>query len=333
MKVYPKPVCRVLKLFRHGFLPNDPSSGHMVKMTERRIRLGINWVLKNGESTGDVANNLEVSQRRIQQLVKQFKETGEYPVLNPKRRPKTYLSEEQKKIIKKAYSESYFGARLLRHHIKKRYNQNIPQNKIHEYLLEVRLAKPDPKKQKKRKRCRYERKHSLSLIHADWLEYEGKQVIGYEDDASRKILSIGEFDNATTDNAIEVLKVAEQEAEEFNGLIQAINTDRGPQFYPNKRDKNGEEDSVFQEYLESRGIIHIPSRRNNPQTNGKIERWFQEYIRHRNKFKSANEFKDWYNDRIHGSLKLEWGETPNEAFIRKLQPESILGLFFKTFGW
>ncbi len=79
--------------------------------------------------------------------------------------------------------------------------------------------------------------------------------------------------------------------------------------------------------------MHIPSRRNNPQTNGKIERWFQEYIKHRHKFKSVNEFKYWYNDRIHGSLKLEWGETPNEAFIRKLQSESILGLFFKTFGW
>ncbi len=305
----------------------------MVKMTKRRIRLGINWVLKNGESTDDVASNLKVSQRRIQQLIKRFKETGEYPVLNPKRRPKTYLSEEQKKIIKQAYSESYLGARLLRHHITKRYKQDIPQNKIHEYLLEIGLAKPDPRKQKKRKRCRYERKHSLSLIHADWLEYEEKQVIAYEDDASRKILSLGEFDNATTDNAIEVLKIAEQEAEVFNGLIQSINTDRGSQFYPNKRDKNGEADSVFQDYLESRRITHIPSRRNNPQTNGKIERWFQEYIKHRNKFNSANEFKDWYNDRLHGSLKLEWGETPNEAFVRKLQPESILGLFFKTFGW
>ncbi len=302
-------------------------------MTDRRIRLGIDWVLKKGESIDEVANTFKVSQRRIQQLVKQYKETGEYPVLNQKRRPKTYLSEEQRKIIKQAYSESYFGARLLRYHIKKRYKQNIPQNKIHEYLLEVGIAKPDPKKQKKRKRCRYERKHSLSLIHADWLEYEEKQVIGYEDDASRKILSIGEFNNATTDNAIEVLKVAEQEAEEFNGLIQSINTDRGSQFYPNKRDKNGDADSVFQDYLKIRGIMHIPSRRSNPQTNGKIERWFQEYIKHRHKFKSVNKFKDWYNDRIHGSLKLEWGETPNEAFIKKLQPESILGLFFKTFGW
>jgi len=178
----------------------------MVKMTNRRIRLGIDWVLKKGETVDEVANNFKVSTRRIEQLNKIFKETGEYPVLNPNRRPKLHLTEEQKQIIKQAYSELYFGAKMLRHHIKKRHKQNIPQNKI----------------------------------HADYMENEGIHVIAYEDDASRKILSIGEFNNATTDNALEILKIAEQEATEVNGLIQAINTDRGSQFYPNKKDKNGE---------------------------------------------------------------------------------------------
>jgi len=77
--------------------------------------------------------------------------------------------------------------------------------------------------------------------------------------------------HATNDNALDILKIAEQEATEVNGLIQTINTDRGSQFYPNKKDKNGEEYSVFRDYLESKGILHIPSRRNNPQANGKIE--------------------------------------------------------------
>ena len=305
----------------------------MVKMTNRRIKLGINWVLNNGESTDSVAKNLEISQRRIQQFVKQFKETGEYPLLNPKRRPKIHLTDEQKTIIKEAYSESFLGAKLLRHHIKRKYNQIISQNKIHEYLLELGLAKPDPKKQKKRKRCRYERKHSLSLLHADWLENKGIHIIAYIDDASRKILSIGEFNNATTDNAIITLKEAEKQVQEISGSIQSINTDRGSQFYPNKRDKNGRADSVYQNYLCSRGIKHIPSKRNNPQTNGKIERWFQEYLKHRDKFETMNEFKEWYNNRIHGALRLDWGDTPNEAFFRKLRPESILGLFFKSNGW
>ena len=120
-------------------------------MTNRRIKLGIDWVLKKGETVDQVANTFKVSTRRIEQLVKFFKENGKYPILNPKRRPMVCLTEEEKNIIKQAYSESYFGARLLRHHIKKRHKRNIPQNKIHEYLLEIGLAKPDPKKQKKRK--------------------------------------------------------------------------------------------------------------------------------------------------------------------------------------
>ncbi len=56
--------------------------------------------------------------------------------------------------------------------------------------------------------------------------------------------------------------------------------------------------------------------------------WY-EYDKHRWRFKTLKQFIDWYNDRLHGALSLDWGETPNEAFIRKLRPESLLGLFFK----
>ena len=85
----------------------------------------------------------------------------------------------------------------------------------------------------------------------------------------------------------------------------------------------------FGVYLDSRDIKHIPSRRNNPQTNGKIERWFQEYGKHRSRFGSAEEFMDWYNNRLHGALRLEWGERPCEAFVRKLRPRRIIGIFFE----
>jgi transposase len=121
----------------------------MVKMTNRKIKLGINWVLKKGENVNQVAYTFDISPRRAEQLVKIFKETGKYPILNPKRRPKVYLTEDQKNIIKQAYSESYFGARMLRDHIIKRYKQKNHQDKIHEDLLELGLAKPDPPKSRK----------------------------------------------------------------------------------------------------------------------------------------------------------------------------------------
>ena len=48
-------MCSILKLFRlnytHGSQPKKP----MVKMTHISMRLAINWVLKNDESTSDVS--------------------------------------------------------------------------------------------------------------------------------------------------------------------------------------------------------------------------------------------------------------------------------------
>ncbi len=301
----------------------------MTKLTDKKIKWSIDQVVKKKEKTDIVARIQGVSQRRIQQLVGFYKKYGCYPKLDPSRRPRTYITDEEKQIIEDAYNESYFGARLLRHHIKKHYRVNIPQNKIHNYLLEKGYAKPNSKKQKKRKRCRYERKHTFSLIHADWCEYEGKHVIAYEDDASRNILAMREFENATTENALQVLDEAEGVADDHCAVILAINSDRGTQFYASGGEKKKKGVCEFEKHLAEKGINHIVSRKNNPQTNGKIERWFQEYQRHRDKFDSAQEFMEWYNDRIHGALRLDWGETPSEAFIRKMQPESLLGIFFR----
>ena len=154
-------------------------------------------------------------------------------------------------------------------------------------------------------------------------------MIAYEDDATRDILALGEFEAATTEHALQVLDEAEGVADDHCAVILAINSDRGTQFYASGGEKKKKGVCEFEKHLAEKGINHIVSRKNNPQTNGKIERWFQEYQRHRDKFDSAQEFMEWYNDRIHGALRLDWGETPSEAFIRKMQPESLLGIFFR----
>jgi len=192
----------------------------MVKLTNKKIRWAVKQVVKENRDTKVIAKTYGVSRRRIQQLTKEYKETGEYPILNMKRRPRTYLNDEQKQIIEKAYNECFLGARLLRYHIKKHYKQNIPQNNIHQHLLRKKIAVPNPNKQKKRKRCKYERKHSLSLVHADWCEHNNVKVIAYEDDASRNILAMGEFEHVTGENTIKILKEAEAVAAQYNGNIR-----------------------------------------------------------------------------------------------------------------
>ena len=98
----------------------------MVKLTDKKIRWIVDQVIRKGERTELVGQIMGVSQRRIQQLVNSYKEHGTYPVLDKRRRPKTYLTNAQKEIIKKAYNEAFLGARLLRHHIRKHYHELVP---------------------------------------------------------------------------------------------------------------------------------------------------------------------------------------------------------------
>jgi len=302
----------------------------MTKLNPKKVKWITDEVVIRGVDTATVAKIQGISQRRVQQLVKYYKEHGNYYQLKMTRRPKKELTVEEKKIIDEAFKESQLGARLLHYHIKKHYGTSISHNKIHAYLLKKGKARQNPKKQKKRKRKRYERKHAFSSVHADWTYYKGKWVIAYLDDSTRYILAIGEFEKATTKNALTTLAEAEKEAESFNDYIRAINTDRGSQFYANGGEKKKKGLSLYQRTLQEKGIKHIVSRKNNPQTNGKLERWFQEYKKHRHRFNSKESFKNWYNSRIHGALCLEWGETPEEAVLRKLKPECLLGLFFKN---
>ena len=307
----------------------------MVKLTNKKIKWGVKKIISGELETKDVAGIYEVTPRRFQELVKEYKETGVYPVMKKERRPKTELKEEDKELIDKAIEESFLsGAVKLRLYIDKKYHKKLPYNKIHNYLLKKGISKEDKKKKKQRKYCRYQRDHSFSLVHLDWhvsKTIEGKHVCTVEDDASRNIICGGEFDDEKEIHGINLMKKADRIAyEKYSAVIREVNTDKGAQFYCNKNDKKGERGRTdFELYLENTGKNHIPSRRNHPQTNGKKERWFRTYEENRHKFKTFNEFVKWYNNTIHLGLSRKEGITPNEAIINKLQPESILGLFLR----
>ncbi len=139
----------------------------MVKLKDGEIK----WIVKHVENgsitTRQAADIYGVTIRRVQQLVKEYREKNIIHRQKKNRRPKTYLTEEQKNIIDKVWREMKVGARLLYYEIRRR-GYKIPHNKIHSYLKETGRTIPNPKKQKKRKRCRYERKYSGNLIHGDW---------------------------------------------------------------------------------------------------------------------------------------------------------------------
>ena len=96
-----------------------------------------------------------------------------------------------------------------------------------------------------------------------------------------------------------------------------LNSDRGAQFFPNKRDKDGNAFHAFQEALQELGIFFIPSKRRHPQTNGKLERFFgildSEFDE---RFETIDEFIEWYNnERLSEAVDYI---TPKEAYQKRL---------------
>jgi len=289
----------------------------MVKLTRKRIKWLVDQVVKKEQKPKDVASVYKLSTRRVQQLVAEFRETKKYPELTKKRRPKTSLTGEQELAIERAFLETKLNTRMLYFELKRR-GFTIGKNKLYSFMKSKGWVRDEPRKKHRRKRCRYERSQSGSLVHGDWhrTSLNHPHCILWLDDASRKIVSGGEFNSPSSENAIFTFKQAQQHFAQYSWQIEQANTDRGPQFYNNH--KNPDNLTDFQKHLLASNIKHIVSRRNNPQTNGKLERRWLEYDKHRWRFISLEEWIDWHNERLTTALAIEYYETPKTAFIAKL---------------
>jgi transposase InsO family protein len=290
----------------------------MRKLTKKKILWILRWY-RNGMSTHDLSLSQNVSQRRIQQLVKTYRLTGRILLKRPGRKRIALPLEDIRLILSEHPRNS--GAVILERRIEAKHHKHIPHNRIHMVLKHASYAQDDPRKQKRRKWVRYEREHSLSLVHTDWHEsraVRGKQVIAYMDDASRFVLAMDEHDQATTDNSLKTLHKAVQVAQPYGGIRQLL-SDNGSQFQ-NEFNKN------------LSNIEHVYTRVHHPQTNGKMERFFRTYEEKRGRFASLDAFVTWYNtDRLHMSLKMHYAETPSEAFRRKMDPGAFLGIVKEWF--
>jgi transposase InsO family protein len=309
-------------------------------MTKIASQRKLKWCLQHYDTqeitSKWAAQHLKISQRRFQQVYKQYKQTGK--ILHIKQRaggrPKKEIPKEWKNLIKQQYEQTRCNALYLEKKINHKHHIHISHRIIHEVLLELGYAEHEAVKQKRRKPwIRYERTHSLSLVHMDY-HYckDGRYLCTVLDDASRKVLAAGEFDYKTTQNALIVLKQAQKSCDFYP--ILAVLTDHGSEFYANLRDAKGYAEHGFELYLKEQGIKHVLCGVNHPQTNGKVEKWHDLYIHHRMRFSSLDDMLLWYNEeKPHGALNLEIAETPSQAFIRKMRPEVWLGLATKTFNW
>ena len=100
-----------------------------------------------------------------------------------------------------------------------------------------------------------------------------------------------------------------------------------------KETNMGRADHFFENFLKEQGVRQILCGVNHPQTNGKVEKWFDFYEKHRGRYGSFGELLDWYNNRPHGSLNLRFAESPNQAFIRKMPQECWFWVARELFNW
>ncbi len=310
--------CAVLNKFE------SPISTSTIKttvvLTDEKIRQIIILVTEWHWSVKKVSSNYSVTPARIYQLVSSYRKTGMYPVIHKRGRKTTPIPERTRNLIISVKREFNLSSAATAKYLLVKYRIHIGSMKVHKVLLEEGLTHKDSRKSFRRKEwIRYEREHSLSAVHMDWYACsDGKtNVCVVLDDASRMILSGGEFSEQTSANSIAMLKEAYDKYEYISPIREVI-TDHGTQFYAVNRDEDGNADHAFEDFCAEYGIYHILARVKHPQTNGKMERWFQTYQKNRERFTSFQQFADWYNKRRpHMSLDWDNMETPEMAFYRK----------------
>ncbi len=211
--------------------------------------------------------------------------------------------------------ETDYGSEKL-HFVLKKQGFSVSQRQIQKIIDTAGLTEPCVKRRGQRSYVRYEWPLSNYMWHCDWTDYQGRQICAFIDDKSRKIMASGEFNNATTKHTLFVFYQAVL-THSVSPVI--VLSDKGSQFYANKRDKTGQRAiSEFEQELGTLNIKLWTSRRNHPQTNGKMEKWFDTLKKRMKKHpeKTLQDIVKWYNEeRIHHALSYK---TPNEVYQEAL---------------
>jgi len=283
----------------------------METLTEKKRR----WIItqfRSGRSATSIARIQKVSRQHVYRLAKKFRKEGinAYKAKKAGRHSELISPKFAKKVIELRETTDYGSVKL--HVVLSRTGFGVSQRQIQKVLDINNLTEPCIKRRGKRSYVRFQWPISNYMWHCDWSQYKGKWYCVFIDDRSRKIMAAGKFDNATTENALFVLYQAILTNEVCPVVILS---DKGPQFYANKYDKTGKKGmSEFEKEVEMLGIDFWTARRNHPQTNGKMERWFgsmkARFKRHPDE--SLQKFVKWYNKgRIHDALG---NRTPEEIY-------------------
>ena len=249
-------------------------------------------------------------------MFEEYKKEGIW-VYKPKKvgRPSQKINRHFAEKVISLRKETDYGSQKL-HFVLKKQGFKVAQRQIQKILDENKLTEPCEKRRGQRKYVRFQWPISNYMWHTDWSQYQDKWYLSFIDDRSRKIMASGEFGNANEENTIFLL----YQAILMNEVCPyVLLSDKGTQFYNSKRTKKGIlTPSLFEQELIELGIEFWTSRRNHPQTNGKMEKWFDTFKKRKKKHpdETLQEFVKWYNEeRIHHALEYK---TPEEVYRENL---------------
>lgn len=296
---------------------NDISSSEQQELMKKLNKKKIKWIVKEVEKREmglyTIARIQKITPQHVCRVYRRYKHCKNPVMLRPGRKPKE-ISEQERQVVIQTYKEYLVGATMLEQILDEK-GMHINHNRIHKILLEAGFAKHEEKKQKKRKWIRYERKHSLSLVHSDWFEFKGWKVMLIEDDASRFITGHGKFKHATAKNAIKVFERSLKW-----GKPKQFHSDHGTQFTAVEAKDKKKGENEFSKMLKSYGVKQIFTRVKRPQANGKMERLIATIKRLWNELGSLEKAVKHYNfKKPHRSLTNGKLRTPYQAFLDKMR--------------
>ena len=199
-------------------------------LTERSIRYIIRE-LKKCRGTKLLAEEMNVSQRRIQQLWAEYQRTGKVHTQGRAGRPREAdPADAEIEMVLDIHRRWPDGVQLTVRRLRKS-GSDISYSKVCRILKSNDLVTASPAKSRQRKWVRYERLYSNAMWHTDWHtmkdpRMEGLNLITYLDDASRCVTGAALFQEATSENAVMVLR---QAVDRF-GVPATILSDNGSCF-------------------------------------------------------------------------------------------------------
>jgi transposase InsO family protein len=254
------------------------------------------WIIKRrlqGASVVFICQQAGISRDTFYRYWCRFQREGWSGLGIKSHRPQTIhrTSQETVDYVLKLRENRGWGPNRIEGHIKHDKPEGVElvgHSTVYRIICQAGMNKPLEEPRKTWGKKRFQRSKPNEMWQTDWkLTRDDEWMITYLDDCSRFIPASDVFDNANTENALDVLKQAMSEY----GKPQQILTDQGVQFYTWQ--EGGK--TQLTKYLERNEIQHIVASKRRPTTIGKVERFNGSYEREAWRFSTHGKYIHHYN--------------------------------------